>query len=111
MAAAGRVNSTRSNAVPCCRVYVHCTAGLGRAPAVCIAYIYWFSNSGIHLDAAYDQVTQMRPCGPKKDAVRGATYDLLRNEHMPRFEDLPGYAYTSLTPPERERLQQRVLSS
>ena len=24
------------------RVYVHCTAGLGRAPAVCIAYLYWF---------------------------------------------------------------------
>ncbi|KIY99959.1 hypothetical protein MNEG_8005 [Monoraphidium neglectum] len=28
------------------RVYVHCTAGLGRAPAVCIAYLYWFQ--GLH---------------------------------------------------------------
>lgn len=26
------------------RVYVHCTAGLGRAPAVCIAYLYWFQH-------------------------------------------------------------------
>ena len=25
-------------------VYVHCTAGLGRAPAVCIAYLYWFQD-------------------------------------------------------------------
>lgn len=24
------------------RVYVHCTAGLGRAPAVAIAYLFWF---------------------------------------------------------------------
>lgn len=28
------------------RVYVHCTAGLGRAPAVCIAYLYWFQVGG-----------------------------------------------------------------
>jgi protein-tyrosine phosphatase len=26
------------------KVYVHCTAGLGRAPAACIAYIYWFQD-------------------------------------------------------------------
>lgn len=26
------------------RVYVHCTAGLGRAPAVCIAYVHWFGE-------------------------------------------------------------------
>ena len=28
------------------RVYVHCTAGLGRAPAVCIAWLYWFQVCG-----------------------------------------------------------------
>lgn len=33
------------------RVYVHCTAGLGRAPAVCIAYMFWFL--GMDLDTAY----------------------------------------------------------
>lgn len=26
------------------KAYVHCTAGLGRAPAACIAYLYWFSG-------------------------------------------------------------------
>ena len=26
------------------RVYVHCTAGLGRAPAACIAHAFWFSK-------------------------------------------------------------------
>lgn len=29
-------------------VYVHCTAGLGRAPAACIAWRYWFD--GMQLD-------------------------------------------------------------
>ena len=45
------------------RVYVHCTAGLGRAPAVCIAYMYWFL--GLELDVAYKRLTDIRPCGPK----------------------------------------------
>jgi len=26
------------------QVYIHCTAGLGRAPAACIAWMYWFGN-------------------------------------------------------------------
>ena len=52
------------------RVYVHCTAGLGRAPAVCIAYMYWFGARD--LDGAYNHLTSVRPCGPKKDAIRGA---------------------------------------
>ena len=29
------------------RVYVHCTAGLGRAPAVIIAYLFWFTDMGL----------------------------------------------------------------
>lgn len=29
------------------RVYVHCTAGLGRAPAVAIAYMFWFCNMDV----------------------------------------------------------------
>ena len=44
-------------------VYVHCTAGLGRAPAVCIAYMHWFLGMG--LDEAYKKLTDIRPCGPK----------------------------------------------
>jgi hypothetical protein len=27
--------------------YVHCTAGLGRAPAVAIAYLFWFDNMNV----------------------------------------------------------------
>jgi hypothetical protein len=40
------------------RVYVHCTAGLGRSPAVCIAYMYWFR--GMQLDRAYKHLTDIR---------------------------------------------------
>lgn len=29
------------------KVYVHCTAGLGRAPAVAIAYLFWFCNMDV----------------------------------------------------------------
>ena len=31
------------------RVYVHCTAGLGRAPAVAIAYMFWFEDMDVSL--------------------------------------------------------------
>ena len=44
-------------------MYVHCTAGLGRAPAVCIAYLFWWC--GMDLDEAYAYLTNIRPCGPK----------------------------------------------
>lgn len=55
-------------------VYVHCTAGLGRAPAVCIAALYWDglgilsedAQDLVRLDAAYDHVTGIRACGPNK---------------------------------------------
>jgi protein-tyrosine phosphatase len=29
------------------RVYIHCTAGLGRAPAVAISYMFWFENMDV----------------------------------------------------------------
>lgn len=29
------------------RVYVHCTAGLGRAPANAIAYMFWFCSMDV----------------------------------------------------------------
>ena len=29
------------------KVYVHCTAGLGRAPAVSIAYLFWFCDMSV----------------------------------------------------------------
>ena len=45
-------------------VYVHCTAGLGRAPAVGIAALYWFTD--MQLEEAYSYLTGIRPCGPNR---------------------------------------------
>ncbi len=58
------------------RVYLHCTAGMGRSPGVAIAYMYWFRGHR-SLDSAYVALTSVRPCGPNKEAIRGATCDLL----------------------------------
>ena len=44
-------------------VYVHCTAGLGRAPAVAIGYLHWMC--GLSLTEAYSFVTSRRSCHPK----------------------------------------------
>lgn len=55
------------------RVFVHCTAGLGRAPAACIAAIYWAGlgvlparDGLVRLEDAYKYVTDIRPCGPNQ---------------------------------------------
>ena len=184
-------------------VYVHCTAGLGRAPAAAIAFLYWFRDmdvsrgdvvatapvrsfhfilshwiptlSGIawressspfgfisfhlivimtavlvrlqarhgnllfevlplitaeliapillpsfhvillsfclQLKAAYEHVTSRRPCGPKWDAIRGATYDLANHHpphHRPLLEHLPQCAFVDVSQQERELIQHRV---
>ena len=57
-------------------VYLHCTAGMGRSPAVAITWLYWFGEFDT-LDDAYSYLTEIRPCGPNKDAIRFATCDLL----------------------------------
>lgn len=90
-----------------CRVYVHCTAGLGRAPAVIIAYLYWFR--GLPLHQAYDYLTSIRPCGPKKEAIRGATFDLMSGQAQDQFNHVPSDAYTNLTDEDRYALQWRVM--
>ncbi|KAK2444825.1 dual specificity protein phosphatase (DsPTP1) family protein [Trifolium repens] len=89
------------------RVYVHCTAGLGRAPAVAIAYLFWFSD--MNLNAAYDLLTSKRPCGPNKTAIRGATYDLAKNDPWKEpFESLPDHAFGDIADWERNLIQNRV---
>jgi len=89
-------------------VYVHCTAGLGRAPAVAIAYLFWFCD--MDLNKAYDMVTSKRPCGPKRNAIRGATYDLAKNDPWKAsFESLPDYAFTGVADWERKLIQDRVV--
>ncbi|XP_009769315.1 phosphoglucan phosphatase LSF2, chloroplastic [Nicotiana sylvestris] len=89
------------------RVYVHCTAGLGRAPAVSIAYMFWFC--GMDLNTAYDTLTSKRPCGPNKRSIRAATYDLAKNDQWKEpFENLPDYAFADVADWERKLIQDRV---
>ena len=52
-------------------------------------------------------MTSIRPCGPKRDAVRGATYDLLDARPHAAFGSLPGNAYAFLSDCDREKLQVR----
>ncbi|GJP54195.1 hypothetical protein CLOM_g13292 [Closterium sp. NIES-68] len=90
-------------------VYVHCTAGLGRSPAAVITYLFWFSEPQVDLNSAYERVTSLRPCGPKKDAIRGATYDLAKNSpYQPQFEQLPDFAFNDVAQWERDLIRQRV---
>lgn len=49
--------------------YVHCTAGLGRAPAVALAWMWWYK--GVPLEDAYALLTGKRPCKPKARARAG----------------------------------------
>lgn len=91
------------------KVYVHCTAGLGRAPAVCIAFLYWFR--GMSLDDAYKHLTSVRPCGPKKEAIRGATYDMLCGGDFDGFSQLPSDMFNDIPDEDRFALQYRVYKS
>ncbi|XP_010543685.1 PREDICTED: phosphoglucan phosphatase LSF2, chloroplastic [Tarenaya hassleriana] len=91
------------------RVYVHCTAGLGRAPAIAIAYMYWFCD--MDLNTAYDTLVSKRPCGPNKRAIRGATYDLAKEDPWKEpFEILPDFAFEGIADWERKLIQERVRS-
>ncbi|KAK4486753.1 hypothetical protein RD792_006672 [Penstemon davidsonii] len=91
------------------RVYVHCSAGLGRAPAVAIAYMFWFCN--MDLNMAYNSLTSKRPCGPSRKAIRGATYDLAKNDPWKEpFDNLPYYAFENVSDWERKLIQDRVRS-
>lgn len=52
------------------RIYIHCTAGVGRAPAVVIGHLAW--NLGWDLDEAHQFVLERRVCNPYIDAIRDA---------------------------------------
>ncbi|KAH9602793.1 hypothetical protein KSS87_018211 [Heliosperma pusillum] len=89
------------------KIYVHCTAGLGRAPAVAITYMYWFC--GMNLSKAYDKLTSQRPCGPNRKAIRAATYDMAKNDPWKEpFESLPEHAFEDVADWERKLIQERV---
>jgi hypothetical protein len=34
------------------KVYLHCTAGVGRSPSVAVAYYYWFKGKNVSFDLA-----------------------------------------------------------
>lgn len=91
------------------KVYVHCTAGLGRAPATCIAYLFWFRD--FNLDQAYEHLTTIRPCGPNRDAIRGATYDILSGGDWHQFQALAPHAYTTLLQEDKHMLQYHILKN
>jgi protein-tyrosine phosphatase len=57
------------------RVYVHCTAGVGRAPAVAIAWLAWCQ--GWEMDEAVRHVRQRRACSPFVEAIYLAARDRL----------------------------------
>lgn len=54
-------------------VYLHCTAGAGRAPATAIAYLAWCR--GWSIDRAHSFVTERRTCSPSMEAIRLAAAD------------------------------------
>lgn len=59
-------------------LYIHCTAGLGRAPAVAMAWMHWCK--GYPLQEAVTLLTSIRACNPKVQAIRQATVDVLYPE-------------------------------
>ena len=114
------------------RVYVHCTAGLGRAPAVAIAYMFWFEDMDVslfhllvytrwqklrcsfvchmQLNTAYKKLTSIRPCGPNKRAIRAATYDLAKKDDPWKepFENLPENAFEGIADWEKKIIHDRI---
>ncbi|CAN6565307.1 unnamed protein product [Malus baccata var. baccata] len=103
------------------KVCVHCPAGLGRAPAVAVAYIYWFL--GMNLTNCSKLIatvtvhmmlllpTSKRPCRPSKRAIRGATYDLTKKDPWKEpLENLPEYAFEDIADWEGNLIRDRVCS-
>ncbi|KAM1471122.1 hypothetical protein COP2_042822 [Malus domestica] len=118
------------------KVCVHCTAGLGRAPAVAVAYIYWFL--GMNVSPCFStyfcffpsrnrtmpdpftavlvfrtsiSLTSKRTCGPSKMAISGATYDRTKKDPWKEpLENLPEYAFEDIADWERNLIRDRVCS-
>lgn len=54
-------------------VYLHCTAGIGRAPTVAIGYLH--TCLGWDLEEAIEHVKRLRLCAPHVEALRLALSD------------------------------------
>ncbi len=55
-------------------VYIHCTAGMGRAPSVVITYLNWVQQYG--LEEALRHIHGCRSCSPDLEAIRLAGEDV-----------------------------------
>lgn len=63
----------------------------------------------MQLDTAYETLTSKRLCGPNKRSIRGATYDLAKNDPWKEpFESLPEHAFEDVADWERKLIQDRV---
>lgn len=96
-------------------MYLHCTAGMGRSPGLAIAYMYWFLDDFDTLDAAYEGLTSIRPCGPKKESIRGATCDVLaavaeNRDVEPLKRELGESEGKSLTNEEKQSIRRKIRS-
>ncbi len=54
--------------------------------------------------------TTIRPCGPKRDAIRGATFDMLDHRDWREFERLPNDAWASLSDDQKRIIREKVMS-
>ena len=57
---------------------------------------------------AYAGLTEIRPCGPKKDAIRGATYDLLDDRGFDTFSHLPDISYSMLSQEQKADIRSKL---
>jgi len=73
-----RCLASEMTARPEALVYIHCTAGLGRAPATALAYM--FLIEGMDLDEAYAELYKSRRCDPQLQMVRAAACDMLSGD-------------------------------
>ena len=60
-------------------VYCFCSEGIGRAPAVAVAYYHWVQ--GLSLSSAYKLVTACQASAPNQWALHQATLDLLASRY------------------------------
>ena len=58
---------------------------------------------------AYKHLTDVRPCGPKKDAIRGATFDLLDGRPWDEFQHLPPFSWSELNENDKANLRDKIL--
>mmetsp|Transcript_13672 Transcript_13672/g.49739 ORF Transcript_13672/g.49739 Transcript_13672/m.49739 type:complete len:621 (+) Transcript_13672:954-2816(+) len=58
-------------------VYCFCTAGIGRSPAIAVAYLHW--AMGLSLGEAYERITTVHPSAPNPAAILHATRDVLHS--------------------------------